>query len=88
MADMTDKAINWIGQQKALIPDKPSSCILRLARHMLLITFQGMGGQIQRQIRSGLGQAARGNVCPSEEARRYSERLPIDGAAQGDSIVG
>jgi arylsulfatase len=23
MADMTDKAINWIGQQKALIPDKP-----------------------------------------------------------------
>ncbi len=23
MADMTDKAINWIGQQKALMPDKP-----------------------------------------------------------------
>lgn len=23
MADMTDKAINWIGQQKALTPDKP-----------------------------------------------------------------
>ncbi len=23
MADMTNKAINWIGQQKALIPDKP-----------------------------------------------------------------
>ncbi len=23
MADMTDKAINWIGQQKALVPDKP-----------------------------------------------------------------
>jgi arylsulfatase A-like enzyme len=23
MEDMTDKAINWIGQQKALIPDKP-----------------------------------------------------------------
>ena len=23
MADMTDKAIDWIGQQKALIPDKP-----------------------------------------------------------------
>src|SRR5437667_9536951 len=23
VADMTDKAINWIGQQKALIPDKP-----------------------------------------------------------------
>ena len=23
MADMTDKAISWIGQQKALIPDKP-----------------------------------------------------------------
>jgi len=23
MADMTDKAIGWIGQQKALIPDKP-----------------------------------------------------------------
>jgi arylsulfatase A-like enzyme len=23
MVDMTDKAINWIGQQKALIPDKP-----------------------------------------------------------------
>jgi arylsulfatase A-like enzyme len=23
MADMTDKAINWMGQQKALIPDKP-----------------------------------------------------------------
>ena len=23
MEDMTDKAINWIGQQKALAPDKP-----------------------------------------------------------------
>jgi arylsulfatase A-like enzyme len=23
MEDMTDKAINWIGQQQALIPDKP-----------------------------------------------------------------
>ena len=23
MADMTDKAINWVGQQKALMPDKP-----------------------------------------------------------------
>ncbi len=23
MEDMTDKAIGWIGQQKALIPDKP-----------------------------------------------------------------
>src|SRR5258708_36247467 len=23
MEDMTDKAINWIGQQKALTPDKP-----------------------------------------------------------------
>ena len=26
MADMTDKAIDWIGQQKALMPDKPFFC--------------------------------------------------------------
>ena len=30
MEDMTDKAIGWIGQQKALIPDKPFFIICRM----------------------------------------------------------
>jgi arylsulfatase len=38
MEDMTDKAIGWIGQQKALIPDKPFFIYFAPARRTRRIT--------------------------------------------------
>ena len=75
MEDMTDKAIGWIGQQKALIPDKPFFIYFAPgATHAPHHVPEGMGGQVQGQVRRGLGQAARGDLRSPEEARRHSRR--------------
>ena len=51
MEDMTDKAIAWIGQQKALAPDKPFFSLLRPRRHPRTPPrTQGMGRQVHRQV--------------------------------------
>ena len=89
MADMTDKAIGWIGQQKALIPDKPFFVYFAPgATHAPHHVPEGMGGQVQGQVRRGLGQAARGDLRAAEEARRHSAGLPAHRAARGDPGLG
>ena len=89
MEDMTDKAIGWIGQQKALIPDKPFFVYFAPGRDARAAPrAEGMGGQVQGQVRPGLGQAARGNLRAPEEARRHSGRLPADRAPRADPGLG
>ena len=74
--DMTDKAIKWIGQQKALTPDKPFFVYFAPGADARPASrAQGMGRQIQRQVRSGLRQIARRDVCPAEKAGGDSRRL-------------
>ena len=47
--DMTDKALAWIGQQKALAPDKPFFVYFAPgATHAPHHPAQGMGRQVQR----------------------------------------
>ena len=46
---------------------------------------EGMGGQVQGQVRRRLGQAARRDVCAAEEAGRHPAGLPAHAAPQGDS---
>ena len=62
MEDMTDKAIAWIGQQKALAPDKPFFTYFAPgATHARLITFQKSGPTSTRasSIRVGISFAKR-----------------------------
>ena len=49
---------------------------------------EGMVRQVQGQVRSGLGQAARRDFCAAEGAGRDSARCRIDRAPAGDSRVG
>ena len=45
-------------------------------------------GQVQGQVRPGLGRPARGDVRPPEGARRHPRRRGADGATGGDPRVG
>ena len=49
---------------------------------------QGVVGEIQGQVRRRLGQTARGDVRPAEEAGRDSEGCRADGAAEADPRLG
>ena len=72
MEDMTDKAMAWMSQQKALAPGQAVLRLLRARRNPRAPPCaQGMGRQVQGQVRPGLGQAARGDLRPAEEARRH-----------------
>ena len=82
MEDMTDKAIDWIGQQKALTAGQAFLRLLRAGSDACAAPrSEGMGGQVQGQIRSGLGQAARGDLRPAEKIRRDSAGLQTHAAA-------
>ena len=68
--DMTNKAVKWVRQQKALMPDKPFFMYFAPgATHAPHHVPTGMGGQVQGQVRSGLGQVARGDLCAAEGPR-------------------
>ena len=49
---------------------------------------EGVVGQVQGQVRRGLGQAARGDVRAAEEAGRDPEGRGADAAAEGDPRLG
>ena len=69
--DMTDHAIDWIRQQKALMPDKPFFIYFAPgATHAPHHVRARVVGQVQGQVRPGLGQASRGDDRAPEEARR------------------
>ena len=57
--DMTNKAIKWVRQQKALMPDKPFFMYFAPgASPRPASRAEGVVRQVQGQVRSGLGQAA------------------------------
>ena len=74
--DMTDKAIEWVRQQKALMPDKPFFVVLRARGDARAAPrAQGVGGQVQGAVRRRVGRAARAR--PSR-ARRQLGVVPQD----------
>ena len=75
MEDMTDKAIAWIGQQKSLAPDKPffiyfAPGATHAPHHVPKEWADKYKGKFDRR----LGQAARRNLRPTEEAGRHPRR--------------
>ena len=87
--DMTDQAIAWIRQQKALMADKPFFVYFAPgATHAPHHVAAGVVGEVQGRVRPGLGRAARGDVRPPEGARRDPARRRADRAARGDPGLG
>ena len=89
MADMTDKAMAWIvaaegaGARQALLR------LLRARRHPRAAPCaQGVGRQVQGQVRPGLGQAARRDHRPAEDAGRHPGGLPAHRAPRRRSRHG
>ena len=75
--DMTDQAIDWVRQQKALMADKPFFVYFAPgATHAPHHVPTEWSDQVQGPVRPGLGRAARGDLRPAEGARRRSRPTP------------
>ena len=87
--DMTNKAMNWISPAEGA---RARQAVLRLLRARRdprpAPRAEGVGRQVQGQVRPGLGQAARGDLRPAEEAGRHPAGLPAHRAPQGNPGVG
>jgi arylsulfatase len=86
---ITDRAISWIGQQQAAAPDMPFF-IYFCARRVSFPASraQGVGRQVQRQIRSRLGPPTRTHSRTAKEARPRSKRHEADASARLDPVMG
>ena len=68
--DLTDKAIEWVSQQKALMPDKPFFVYFAPgAAHAPHHVPAGVAGQVRGPVRRRLGRAARAHVRAPAGAR-------------------
>ena len=89
MEDMTEKAIDWIGQQKALTPDKPFFVYFAPgATHAPHHVPKEWADKYKGKVRSGLGQVARGDLRPAENNRCDSTGLSAHSAAQRNPYMG
>ena len=89
MADMTDKAIKWVRQQKALMPRQAVLRLLRARRDARPAPrHAGVGRQVQGPVRRRLGRAARADLREAEGARRDPRGRRADPAARGDPRLG
>ena len=75
--DLVDHAITYIHTQKSIAPDKPFFMYFAPgATHAPHHVPEGMGGQVQGQVRPRLGQAARDHLCQTEGDGRHSRLTP------------
>ena len=87
--DMTDKAIAWVRQQKALMPDKPFFIYFAPgATHAPAPRPRRSGPTSTRASSTRLGRAARGDVRAAEGARRRSRRRRAHPPPRGDPRLG
>jgi arylsulfatase A-like enzyme len=91
LTDMTDQAVSWIKYQKALTPDRPFFIYYAPgATHAPHHVPQGVDRALEGQVRSGLGQIARGDSgapdrlvasCQRARSSRPSRRQSPTGTA-------
>ena len=87
--DMTDKAIKWIRQQKALMGDKPFFAYFAPgATHAPHHVAPEWSAKYKGKFDQGWDRAARGDVRPPEAARRDPAGGRADRAARGDPGLG
>ena len=82
---MTDQAIDWVRQQKALMPDKPFFIYYAPgATHAPHHVPDRVVGQVQGPVRRRLGRAARADLRAPEGARGVPEDAEL--TARPDEI--
>ena len=81
MADLADKAIDWIRQQKAIAPDKPFFTYFARGDAHPAPGAAGVGRQVQGQVRPGLGQLREETFARQKAARRHPRRRGADARA-------
>ena len=87
--DLTDRAIEWVGQQKALMPDKPFFIYFAPgAAHAPHHVPAGVAREVQGRLRRRVGRAARAHVRAPEGARGDPRRCRADRATGRDPGVG
>ena len=76
--DMTDQAIDWVRQQKALMPDKPFFVVLRARapRTRPHHVPAGVVGQVPRQVRRRAGTRCASRRSPGRRSSASSRRTP------------
>ena len=87
MEDMTDKAMAWISQQKALDADKPFFVYFAPGATHAPHHVPKEWADVQGQVRPRLGQAPR-SLRATKGSWCHSAGMPAHGAPQGDSGVG
>ena len=87
--DMTGKAIKWIGQQKALAPDKPFFVYFAPgATHAPHHVPKEWADKYKGKFDAGMGQAARRDLRSSKGAWCHSSRLRPHRPSRGDPGLG
>ena len=87
--DLTDKAITWVRQQKALMGDKPFFMYFAPgATHAPHHVPPGVDRQVQGQVRPRLGQAARDHLRAAEGTGRHCRPMPCSRRATRRSRPG
>ena len=87
--DLADRAVSWMRQQKALMPDKPFFVYLAYGRGPRPAPRrQGVGRPLRRRVRRRVGRAARADLRPPEGARRHPRRRRADRPARRDPGLG
>ena len=75
MTDMTNQAIAWMQVREVAHAGQAVLHVLRARRHARAAPrAEGVDRQVQGQVRPGLGQAARGDAGPADQAGRGARR--------------
>ena len=89
MTDMTNQAIGWMSFREVAHARQAVLHVLRPRRDARAASrAEGLDREVQGQVRPGLGQAARGNARPADQARRRSRRHEARPQARRPSRIG
>ena len=89
MEDMTDKAMAWISQQKALAPDKPFFVYFAPgATHAPHHVPKEWADKYKGKFDQGWDKLREETIRPAEGARRHPAGLPAHRAPHGDPGLG